>query len=262
MHVVYNDARLPPVFSWKATTISTPQLRFDTTQWSLVARAGSRSTPAGRQAFGDLCQSYWVPLYAYLRIQGNDPDTAQDLVQSFFLRVIEKEVISQADAKRGRFRTFLLIALRNHVRNERARETTLKRGGVVPKISLSWDVAEDRFRGQNAKDFSPEQLYEQQWVRDLLAKALRRVRDEYAFSGRLRLYEIIKPELVISGDGTSESLGRQLGMSAGAVRIAIHRLRAQFRRSVRLEIAATVGEDVNLDDEVEQLFAAFSKKDP
>ena len=233
--------------------------RFQTTQWSLILEAGQQGNPQSRVALAQLCEKYWYPLYCYARSRTGDPHAAQDLTQGFFAKVLEKNTVAAADPARGRFRTFLVTAFRNFMTNEWNKTHAQKRGGG--RFHQSWDfsTAEDRYRREPQHEVTPELLFDRQWALAVLNQALERVRDDYNRDGRLAVFERLQHCLTVEGDLPSYAeLAEDLGMSPGAVKVAVHRLRRRYRDSLREEILQTIGDQRDVEDEIERLFAAFS----
>jgi len=232
---------------------------FATTRWSLVLTAGAGASVAGAdEALASLCEAYWYPLYAYLRSQGRSADEAQDLTQAFFARLIEKRSIRRADPTRGRFRSFLLTSLKNFAVNERDRELASKRGGATPILSLELETADGRFQLEPPTDETPETIFDRRWAAALLDRALVRLRAETVRGGKPQHFDRLKTYLV--GDQpqlTHAQTASQLGMTEGAVKVAVHRLRRQFRDVVRDEIAQTVSSPEEVDDELRHLWSAI-----
>lgn len=240
--------------------IPTPQRSvFVTTHWSVVVAAGRSDTTRARDALGKLCQTYWLPLYAYVRRVGHSPEDAQDLTQEFFARLLERNTFAQADPERGRFRSFLLASLKNFLASEWEKARAQKRGGGAQMISLQLDTAETRCARLAAPGDTPDRAFDRQWAMALLDAVLGRLRQEYTDAGREHLFVGLKDTL--SG-GRSEipyrDLGAQLGMSEGAVKVAAHRLRQRYRELLREEIANTVSGPEQVEEELRQLFAALS----
>jgi RNA polymerase sigma-70 factor (ECF subfamily) len=231
--------------------------RFTTTRWSVVLAAQRDSTPQAREALTQLCERYWHPLYAYLRRSGHGVDEAQDLTQAFFARILEKRTFREADPERGRFRSFLLASLKNFAANERERAHTKKRGGPIPPLSFEFETAEERYQIDPPDDETPETVFDKRWALTLLENVLERLRAEMAKSKQDNRFEQLK--LFLTGEkagvGYAE-LGTQLGMSEGAVKVAVHRLRRRFRDLVREEIAQTVSSADEVEDEMRHLWSA------
>jgi RNA polymerase sigma-70 factor (ECF subfamily) len=205
----------------------------------------------------ELCRAYWYPLYAYVRRRGHGVEEAQDLTQEFFARLLEKHWVGEADPGRGRFRSFLLMAVNHFLANEWRRSQAAKRGGGQPVISLD-ATAEGRYAQETASTLTPEKLYQRRWALSLFDRALGRLRAEYAARGRTRLFACLKEFLSEeSAEGDYARLGAELEMSPGAVAAAVHRLRQHYRELVREEVAHTVETPAEMEDEIRSLLAAL-----
>lgn len=214
---------------------------------------------AAQKALAQLCEAYWYPLYAYVRRRGRDVPEAQDLVQEFFARVIQKNYIGAASRERGRFRTFLLSSLEHFLAKEWTRERRLKRGGGQSIISLELENAEGLREIEPSDDLTPEKLYDRRWAFAVLQEAMSKLQQEYATSGREALFDALAA--VLSGDRPEFSyteIGSKLGMSEGAVKVAVHRLRQRYGELVRSGIADTVTKPEMVDEEIRALFASFA----
>lgn len=232
---------------------------FLTTRWSVVLQAGRDEGEKTKAALSELITTYWYPLYAYVRRRGHSADDAQDLTQAFFTRLLEKNVVGVADPQRGRFRAFLLGSLKNFLANEWDRVTAQKRGGGRTVLSLDFEFADERFKREPVSRLTPEMEYERNWALAVLERALKRVETIYAGRGKTRLFECLKPALVSPEDDTSRrTMAEQVGMTEGAVKVALHRMRNSFRECLRDEIAETVGGSRDLDDELRALIEALS----
>lgn len=241
-------------------TLNEPQRqRFESTQWSLVIQAKQRSSPEGRIAFSQLCERYWYPLYAHVRSRGFSADQAQDLTQGFFQRVIEKNYIGDADPNRGKFRTFLLTSLSNFLANEYDKRTAAKRGGAQAPISLEFANAERWFAIEVGASDSPEQVWNRQWARSLLDRVIELLRVEYQHSGKDELFAELKQFLVDIAPEPSRDIAERLNMTPAAVRVAVHRLRSEYRVKIRSEIAATVEDPADVQEEIAALFQSFAR---
>jgi len=231
---------------------------FRTTHWSAVLLAGRAASPEGDRALEELCRTYWYPLYAYVRRQGRSAEDAQDLTQGFFARLLERKHLSLADPQRGRFRTFLLSSLKNFLITEWEKSRTLKRGGG--HAFLSWDEqnAENRYLAEPVDDLTPERIYEKRWAVTLLEQVMTRLREQYAANGKSQLFDALKPHVWADtlADGY-DSIAAQLGMSDGALRVAMHRLRESFRELLRAEVACTVESPAEVDEELRHLVASL-----
>jgi RNA polymerase sigma factor (sigma-70 family) len=232
--------------------------RFATTRWSQVIAAGADQTLDSQEALARLCEVYWYPLYAYVRRWGHDADQAQDLTQEFFARLLEKNYLKAADPARGRFRSFLLASLKHFLSNERDRVGAVKRGGHTTVISLEFENAEGRYSLEPSDHDTPETIYERRWALTLLERTLARLRGEFEAADRGAVFARLEGHLT----GEQETLpyaelGVALGMSEGAVKVAVHRLRRRFGALLREEIAETVTDPAQVDDEIRELFRAL-----
>lgn len=233
--------------------------QFDTTQWSLVLTAGHPSSPDSRQALSDLCESYWYPLYAYVRRRVANADEAQDLTQAFFTKLLDKNYVGDADPQRGKFRTFLLSSLANFLANEWDKARALKRGGDRIQWSLDFDEAERRLQQEPTSDLSAERHYDRQWGLTLLQRVLQQLRAEYAEAGKEQLFDALESYLTPNATTSSyAATGQKLQMSEGAVKVAALRLRRRYGEMLRSEIAQTVASAEDVDQEIRGLFETFS----
>src|ERR1035437_5991800 len=232
---------------------------FVTTHWSVVLAAGHSSVPGAQEALETLCRAYWYPLYVYVRRQGQSPHDAQDLTQEFFARLLEKKYLRLADPDRGKFRAFLLKSLKHFLVNEWEKARTQKRGGGQCVIPLDADVAESRYAAEPAQALTLDQVYEKRWAVTLLEAVLARLRESYAVACQLQVFETLKG--FIWDDQTTLSyaeLALQLGLTEGAVKVAVHRLRGRYRELLRAEIAKTVATPGEVDEELQHLIAVLS----
>ena len=231
---------------------------FNTTHWSVVLQAGQEHSPQTAAALESLCRSYWYPLYAYVRRQGHPPDDAQDLTQEFFARLLDRKSLRMADRNRGRFRSFLLTSLKHFLINEWNKANREKRGGGRQIISLDVEKTETRFQAEPADQSSPDKAFERRWAMVLLDRVLDQLQDEFAVAERLPVFEALKSFL--TGDENESSyaeIGQRLGMTAGNLKVTIHRLRRRYRELLREEIARTVDDPDAIDAEMRELFAAL-----
>jgi RNA polymerase sigma factor (sigma-70 family) len=232
---------------------------FVTTHWSLVLSARDKNSPQSAAALEKLCRSYWYPLYAYVRRRGHSPEDAQDLTQAFFARLLERHWVGNADQQKGRFRSFLLSAMNHFLADEWDKARAQKRGGGVMPVPLQFDTAETRYDHEPADPVTPEQNYERRWALTLLDEVLRRLRSEYEQEGKAELFAALNPCLV--GDRTAQpyaGLAVKLGVSEGTVKSAVHRLRQRYRQLLHDEIADTVAEPGEVDEELHHLFAVLA----
>jgi RNA polymerase sigma-70 factor (ECF subfamily) len=233
-------------------------VRFDTTRWSVVNAAAGSSTDERRAALTDLCERYWFPLYAYVRRKGSDADEANDLTQAFFATLLEKNYVADADPQRGRFRTFLLASLNHFLANERRREQTQKRGGGQRFASLNCGDAEVRYQRALVDQLTPERAFEREWVLELLRRVLEQLRIEAEQAGRGERFRLLEPSLTSPASRSYAETAKQLDMSEGAVKTAVHRLRKRFRELIRAEIAQTLLTPSEAEQEIRSLFDALA----
>jgi RNA polymerase sigma factor (sigma-70 family) len=233
-------------------------LSFDTTRWSIVAAAGGDDPDAARAALATLCDAYWYPLYVFVRRWGADRDAARDLTQAFLTSLLERRDFEHVRPERGRFRTFLLAALKHFLLNEAARDRTLKRGGRVATVPLAFDEAEGRYQFEPADATTPETLYERRWALTVIERVIARLRAVSEAAGRGAEFRVIKASLLGEGPpGGYAAAAERLGMSEGAVRVAVHRLRRKFQRELRAAIAETVADPADVDAELKYLERAL-----
>jgi len=232
---------------------------FASTRWSIVLTAGERHSPDSEEALADLCRSYWYPLYAYVRRRVRDPHEAQDLVQEFFSRLLERNTVAVADPQRGRFRAFLLTSLRNFLAGQWDQAKAQKRGGGRTTLSLDFAGAASRELLEPADRLTPERLYDQQWARMLLQRVLTGLRETFARAGKQKQFDELK--VFLAGRHAQASYAAaavRLGISQGAAMVAAHRLRRRYRELLRAEIAQTVADPGEVEDEIRSLFASFA----
>ena len=224
----------------------------------MVVAAGRRSSPASKAALADLCQRYWYPLYVYVRRRVADVDEARDLTQDFFARLLEKNTLALADPERGRFRSFLLTALKHFLINEWEKARAQKRGGGRKALAIDFEAKESQFTREPAHTWTPERLYERHWALTLLDQVLAQLRQEFQAAGKGKLFEQLKGFLVgDSATATHADAAGKLGMSEGAVKVAAHRLRKRYRELLRQEVAQTVADDNEVEDEIRALFRSL-----
>jgi RNA polymerase sigma factor (sigma-70 family) len=235
--------------------------QFATTHWSLVgaAKPGELSQTRARAALEELCRAYWYPLYAFVRSRGYSAHDAQDLTQAFFARIIEKDGLSSADPKLGRFRSYLLGALKHFLANEWHRSQTQKRGGQVQFIEWAALDPEARYAGAAETSGDPEHLFDREWALETIAGALEVLRGEMDKTGKRKQFELLKSSLTGEGELPRQEIAAQLDMSEGAVKVAIHRLRQRYRVLLRAAIAETVSSEADLDDEMRYLVAVLRR---
>ena len=222
-----------------------------------MVAAGERGSPAAEQALARLCASYWYPVYAFIRRQGHRVEDAQDLTQGFFARLIEKGDLRAADRSRGRFRSYLLTNCQFYLANERDRAGARKRGGGVALVPIDFTEASRHEAGLSHAE-TPERLYDRQWCLTLLDGVLAALRDEHAAAGKAAVFDRLKEFLTAADDaGSHADAARDLGMTAGAVKVAVHRLRRRYRDELRRRVAETVASDADVDDEIRHLLRSL-----
>ncbi len=221
--------------------------------------AGQRHTPQSDQALEELCRTYWFPLYAYVRRRGCSKEDAEDLTQAFFARFLAKNYLAGLSAERGRFRAFLLASLKHFLANEWDKSQRQKRGGGVTLLSLDWQTADTQFQIAATAEPSPEKAFDREWALALLACVIERLRAECAEENHARLFEVLKPFLTVGKNAIPyPQAAAELGVSEGAVRVAVHRLRRRYREVLREEIAQTLSDPANVAEEMQALFSAFA----
>lgn len=231
---------------------------FDTTHWSLVVDAGERGTPAAEQALARLCEAYWPPLYGHIRRRVADSHEAHDLTQEFFACLLEKNYLAEADPARGRFRAFLLTACKHFLSKQWDKAMAQKRGGGQRIVPLDASECDSTSGWTPADGLTPEQAYDRQWAITLLAHVLEALEHDSKRDGQHQLFTSLKPYLTGQPtDMTYAELAGSLGMTEAAVKMAVHRLRKRYRERLRCEIAQTVADPAEIDDEIRHLFAAF-----
>jgi DNA-directed RNA polymerase specialized sigma24 family protein len=227
---------------------------FATTRWSIVLHAGNSSSPEADLALAELCRVYWYPLYAYVRRLGHDMHSSQDLTQEFFYRLLEKNYVGQADRSRGKFRWFLLTALKCFLANEWDRSRAQKRGGGQAAIALDALSAEERYRLEPQDRFSADQIFERRWALDLLESARQQLREDYLEAGRIERFDLLVGFLPGENSALNyDAIGARLGLTPNAVKQEVHRMRKRFGELLRAEIARTVASPEEVDEEIRHL---------
>ena len=239
----------------QTTTAGLPQSPiFATTRWTLVLKAGDAASGEQADALAQLCQTYWYPLYAFIRRQGSSVEQAQDLTQGFFARLLERNYLDRADRDKGKFRWFLLGALKHFLSNQREHDRAAKRGGTTIHLPLDEILAEKRYQLEPSTDLTPDKIYERAWAMTLLARVRQQLREHYEEAGKHERYE--KLECLLPGTHEKRSyteLASELGLSEGALRVELHRLKATYRQLLRAEIAHTVSAPTEIDEELREL---------
>ncbi len=233
--------------------------RFHSTHWENVLAARDADDPRTGAALAELCRTYWYPLYAFARRKGSTPEQAEDLTQGFFSDGLARGFLQSVDPARGRFRTFLLAAFENYLGHERAREKRVKRGGRVAIVSLEGGGAEARYLREPAHVETAERLYDRRWALTVLDRALDRLERRMTEQGKAPLFDRLKPALLGAEDAVGHArVAEELGMTEGAVKVAAHRMRARLGAVIREEVAQTVADPRELEDEIRYLMDMFS----
>jgi len=232
-----------------------PRPAFVTTHWSLVVSARDRQSPQSAAALEKFCRAYWYPLYAFARRSCQSKEDAEDLTQAFFARLLEKNFLDAAHQERGRFRTFLLVALKRFMANEWDRTRAQKRGGFQTHVPLDTALAERKFQSEiAAPTVSPDRAYERRWVLTLLERTMSRLRSEFEQAGKISEFEKLKKFLTADRNEIPYApAAADCGMSEGALRVAVHRLRRRYRELFRDEIGHTLAEGENVEEELRYL---------
>jgi RNA polymerase sigma-70 factor (ECF subfamily) len=231
---------------------------FHTTHWSKIAAASENPSSAANAALAELCQTYWYPLYAYVRRRIGDRDEAQDLTQEFFTRLLDRRWFATASAERGRFRAFLLTALKHFLANEWHKGRAQKRRAADPVLRLDFADGESRLQAEPGHDETPERLFDRAWAQRILHATVDELARSYTEAGKSVEFEALLPLLTDQGArGAYPRAARHLGRSEAALRMAAHRMRTRFRELLRQQIARTVTGPEQIDEEIHALFAAL-----
>jgi RNA polymerase sigma-70 factor (ECF subfamily) len=234
---------------------------FCTTHWSVVADAADSRAAGADMALAELCRSYWSPLYVFVRGLGANPDEARDLTQGFFAHFLENRLYAGADRSRGRFRTFLIAAMRNYCTNQWRHANRQKRGGGVDMVPLDLESTEEACRAELIQQTPPEILFDRRWAKSVLSRVIRRLEEEFRAADQSDRFEAMKPLLGMApAESPLEAAATALGLSPGAFRTALHRFRQRYRELFREEVASQVNDPRDLDDEIRHLIAALGRE--
>jgi len=237
---------------------SAHSVRFRSTHWSLISQAGGEAGDDQRRAFSELCEGYWSPVYAFLRRRGMKPEEAEDLTQDFFAELMDSgRLLQTADPEKGRFRTYLLAALKNRLANHRRGEATARRGGNVVLCSVDWSEAEKGYSAEPCHQLTPEAIFHRRWALAVLQCVLDRLTEKHRADGRERWFSQLRGFLTTDESPPYAELASQLHTTESAVRVAVCRLRRQYRDALIAEIRDTLGEDEDVDLEQAELFRAL-----
>jgi RNA polymerase sigma-70 factor (ECF subfamily) len=232
---------------------------FATTHWSVVLTARDADAPQQLEALEILCRAYWYPLYSYIRRQGYSPVEVQDLTQEFFARLLEKDFLRLVDPARGRFRSFLIMALDRFLAKEWRRGQRQKRGGGQVLVSLDMEDGERRYAAETADERTPDKIFELRWALQVLDRALDQLRRESSAPAKRAMFDRVQG--LLAGDGADapyETLAAEVGLSVNAFKVAVHRMRQRYRELVRAEVLQTVSRPEEVDDEIRHLLAALT----
>jgi RNA polymerase sigma factor (sigma-70 family) len=236
-----------------------PTEHFHTTRWTLVLAAGKKQTPQSEVALEKLCATYWFPLYAYVRRRGQSREDAEDLTQAFFATFLAKNYLETLSAERGHFRAFLLAALKHFLANEWDKSQRQKRGGAITHLSLDWQSADAQFQIATTVEMSPDKAFDREWALALLGKVMERLETEAGTASRARQFAELKVFLTAEKGTLSHAAAAEaLAIDEGAVRVAVHRLRKRYRELLRDEIAETLADTSQVNEEMQALFTAFA----
>jgi RNA polymerase sigma-70 factor (ECF subfamily) len=243
--------------------------RFHTTRWSAVLLSAQSHTPGSQAALAELCRIYWYPIYAFVRRRGSRAEDAQDLTQGFFLHLLDHKALREVSPAKGKFRSFLLASLQNYLSDQADRARCLKRGGNIEFVPLDMKSAEDRYRLAPPDFLTTNKIFDAQWAMTLLDDAMGRLSREYAALGKATIFETLKPFIdpINSKAALSyEQVAGTLRVDLGAVKKLIFRLRKRYASMLREEIARTVSDPAEVDQEIhalcEALIAAEGRLDP
>ncbi len=234
--------------------------RFQTTRWSVVLLSAQSQAPGYKQALADLCKLYWYPLYAFIRHRGYSPEDAQDLVQGFFLHLIEDKTLSRVNRSKGKFRSFLLASLKNYLANETDRARCLKRGGKAAFVHIDLEKAEVRYELEPVEELTPEKIFDARWAIALLGEAMNRLSCEYMAQGKESTFRALRAFLDPVNTKrlpSYEEVAAELEVSVGSLKTQIHRLRKRYTATLREEISRTVSDSADVDSETHALCQAL-----
>ncbi len=233
--------------------------QFQTTRWSLVLSARDGKSTEAREALAALCATYWYPLYAFIRRKGYDAETAQDLVQGFFARLLEKGDLADVRREKGKFRSFLMAACSHFLANHADHERAKKRGGGRTPIPIDGLTAEGRYGLEPAHNLTAERLFDRQWALALLDNVMEALSAEMSRAGKMRQFQALRPALLGSATRTPYGqIAAELGVGEDAARAAAHRLRRRYRELLCEEVARTLDDPAQVDEEIRSLFRSLS----
>ncbi len=232
---------------------------FGQTNWLTVEQAGAPGSIEADAARNSICQAYWYPVYFYVRRLGHSPEDAQDFTQAFFAKLFEKNYLQSADRGKGKFRSFLLTILKRFLADEWDRANRLKRGGGKETVSIDQQDTEFRFRREPVDGETPEKAFERRWAESLLETVLKHLEAEYTLVGKTRIFQELKPFLTSEQEASCAQVADRLKITENNVKVTIHRLRQRCRDLLRAEIARTASSPDQVDEEIQDLFAALRR---
>ena len=235
---------------------------FHTTHWSVVARAGDNDSPHFREALEELCHIYWLPIYSFIRKSGHHQDRAKDLTQSFFVFLLSKEILHKADKEKGHFRSFLMKTVTNYLHNEHRKQTATKRGGATQFLSLDQIEADQLMSHAAMSTSDPALAFERQWARALLERVFDLLCKEMSTSNKIDFFDAF--QLHLWDDYHSipyADLAARFDMSLANVKVTAHRIKHRYRFLLRQEIAATLNNPDDVDEEIQHLMKVLRGKE-
>jgi DNA-directed RNA polymerase specialized sigma24 family protein len=238
---------------------SSPSEEFPSTIWMRIEQAKEPTAPQSREALAELCEAYWHPVYAFIRRKGNDPDRAADLTQGFFTVLIETGALASVTPEKGRFRSFLMSACTHFLCNQRVHEHALKRGGGRFLVSIDQLKAEDRLRHEPFHETTPEKTFIRQWALTLLDRVMATLQAEAALKGKTQVFEEVRP-VILGREAvpTYAQISTKLGLSETSLKVSVHRYRTRYRELLRNEIARTVDDPADIEQEITTLIQALA----
>jgi RNA polymerase sigma-70 factor (ECF subfamily) len=239
---------------------STPDaMQFRTTNWEMVSGAADTTSAAWAQSLEDLCQIYWLPVYAFIRKRGHPPEAAEDLTQEFFAHILHSDFLSRAEARRGRFRSFLMASIENFLHVEHRNATTQKRGGGWQRLQIDDEDVERFLQAELADTSTPEVIFERQWGRTLIGRVFQKLEQEFSKAGRSALFQALKPHL--AGDPGAlpyQAIALSVGATLTGIKVTVHRARRRFQELLRAEVTPLVANAAEVDDEIRHLLRLLS----
>ena len=234
--------------------------QFNTTRWTLVMVSAQSQATGGKAALAELCRIYWYPLYSFVRRRGYSPHDAQDHTQGFFLHLLEHRALTQVDRLKGKFRSFLLASFQNYLSNEAQKARSLKRGKEYEFVSLDWESAESRYRLEPADYLTAEKIFDARWAMTLLSQVMLQLQSAYDAEGKSATFKTLEIFLRFGDPRPTpsyEELSEKLGVSVGGVKTLVHRLRKRYSLLLREEVARTVSDPAEIDNEIHSLCNAL-----